>query len=233
MFPATLHLISWISLALATVCALIIVADEFRRPQKMWIMNIVWPISALFGSVLWLRFYLRHGTSRSSQPGDTQTRLSASTIAKATTHCGAGCALGDLIGEACVLLVPNIAFLAGWKTLFDEKMFAAWMVDFVLAYVAGIAIQYFTIAPMRHLGFAKGIVQALKADTISIVAWQVGMYGVMALIQFFWYSRLYGHSAAASTPEFWFAMQIAMICGFCTSYPVNALLLRNGIKEPM
>jgi Domain of unknown function (DUF4396) len=28
-------------------------------------------------------------------------------------------------------------------------------------------------------------------------------------------------------------MQIAMIFGFCTSYPVNWWLLRRGIKEPM
>jgi Domain of unknown function (DUF4396) len=31
----------------------------------------------------------------------------------------------------------------------------------------------------------------------------------------------------------WFLMQIGMIVGFATSWPVNRWLLRHGIKEPM
>ncbi len=33
------------------------------------------------------------------------------------------------------------------------------------------------------------------------------------------------------TVEFWFMMQIAMVCGFLTAYPVNCWLIRTGIKE--
>jgi hypothetical protein len=59
------------------------------------------------------------------------------------------------------------------------------------------------------------------------MAWQIGMYGVMAIVQF---------SIAHLVPsrvEFWFAMQIAMLAGFAASYPVNWLLLSSGIKEKM
>ena len=35
------------------------------------------------------------------------------------------------------------------------------------------------------------------------------------------------------TFEFWFMMQIAMLCGFATSYPVNGWLIRSAIKQPM
>jgi hypothetical protein len=31
----------------------------------------------------------------------------------------------------------------------------------------------------------------------------------------------------------WFMMQIGMIAGYWTSYPMNAMLLRLGLKEPM
>jgi len=31
----------------------------------------------------------------------------------------------------------------------------------------------------------------------------------------------------------WFLMQIGMILGFATSWPVNRWLLRHGIKEPI
>jgi hypothetical protein len=33
--------------------------------------------------------------------------------------------------------------------------------------------------------------------------------------------------------EFWFLMQLAMACGFCTSYPMNWRLPKLGIKTAM
>lgn len=233
-FPFFLHAVSVVSLIVATASACVIVLDEIRRPQAMWIMNLVWPLTALFGSVLWLWFYARYGrTSPHMAHAQGRKRSDPIVVARATTHCGAGCTLGDLIGEGFVLFVPTLAILTGWETLFQDKIFASWIIDFVFAYLGGIVIQYFTIAPMRHMSFKDGLIRALKADTASIAAWQVGMYGVMGIIQFLWFSRSYGHSAQASTPEFWFAMQIAMLAGFVVSYPVNAILLKVGIKEPM
>ena len=49
-FPAWLHAISIVTLVAGAVCAAIIIVDEVSRPQKMWIMNLVWPLTALFGS---------------------------------------------------------------------------------------------------------------------------------------------------------------------------------------
>jgi hypothetical protein len=53
--------IAWISLVIAFVCALIIAIDEFRHPQRMWIMNVVWPLTALYFSVFGLWGYVRAG----------------------------------------------------------------------------------------------------------------------------------------------------------------------------
>jgi Domain of unknown function (DUF4396) len=64
-----------------------------------------------------------------------------------------------------------------------EKMFAVWILDFVLAFVFGIAFQYFTIKPMRNLSVRDGLVEALKADTLTVTGWQIGMYGLMAFAQ--------------------------------------------------
>jgi hypothetical protein len=44
---------------------------------------------------------------------------------------------------------------------------------------------------------------------------------------------LVGHELPKSGPVFWFVMQIAMLCGFAASFPVNWWLLRSGIKEKM
>ncbi len=99
----------------------------------------------------------------------------------------------------------------------------------LLAFSLGIAFQYFTIKPMRGLSVKLGLKQALKADTLSLTAWQIGMYGWMAIATFV----LFGHDLSKGTPIFWFMMQLAMWLGFATSYPVNWWLLRRHIKEAM
>nr|WP_296712090.1 DUF4396 domain-containing protein [Tistrella sp.] len=112
-------------------------------------------------------------------------------------------------------------------------MFAVWILDFVFAFVLGVAFQYFTIKPMRQLGVVQGLLQAVKADAASLTAWQVGMYGFMALAQFLIFRQWLGTKLEVATPEFWFMMQIAMLAGFATAYPVNWWLLSRGIKERM
>ncbi|HWE45894.1 MAG TPA: DUF4396 domain-containing protein [Caulobacteraceae bacterium] len=238
-FPVWLHALSILSLAVAIVCAAAIVIDETRRRQRMWIMALVWPLTALFGSLLWLAFYWRWGRGadpRQSrpQPQDApQDTPMPVAIAKSASHCGAGCALGDLIAEWLAFAVPGVALAFGWKTLFADKTFAVWVLDFVVAFALGVAFQYFTIAPVRHLSPKDGIVAALKADAASIASWQAGMYAAMAAIQFLWLRPAYGSVAPVDSPEFWFAMQIAMLCGFVTAYPINWLLVKTGVKERM
>jgi hypothetical protein len=137
------------------------------------------------------------------------------------THCGSGCALGDLVAEWFVVLVPI--------TLFGHRIFGTWALDYTLAFLLGIAFQYFTIVPMRGLSPAQGIAAAVKADFLSLTAWQVGMYGWMAIATF----AIFGHEIPKTDPVFWFMMQIAMLAGFLTAYPVNWWLLRAGMKEVM
>jgi hypothetical protein len=240
VFPPGFHLLAILSLAAAGACAAWIAADEIRRPQTMWIMNVVWPATALFGSVIWLAGYLRWGRAQTrdarrrdgtpSTEGETPMAVS---VAKGASHCGAGCTLGDLIAEWLAFGFPAVAVALGWKTVFADKIVAVWILDFILAFGIGVAFQYFTIKPMRDLSVSQGIVQALKADIASITSWQVGMYGFMAFAQFYWFPNAFGGTAPVDTPEFWFAMQIAMLFGFMTAYPVNWMLVRFGVKERM
>lgn len=240
-FPRWIEALSIASIALAIACALIIAGDEARRPQRMWIMNLVWPLTALFGSVLWLGFYWRWGRGprrgeqrQGKQGGAQHSEMPMSVaVAKGASHCGAGCALGDIVAEWLAFAVPAIAVAFGWKTLFSEKTFAVWILDFLIAFLIGVAFQYFTIKPMRDLSVKDGIYAALKADAASITSWQVGMYGAMSILQFLLFRPAFGSIAKVDTPEFWFAMQIAMLCGFCTAYPVNWLLVKVGVKEKM
>lgn len=154
-------------------------------------------------------------------------------VANGALHCDSGCTLGDIVAEWLVFLVPKVAVWFGWHGLFGEKMFATWIVDYLFAYAFGIVFQYFTITPMQHLGVAGGLWAAVKADTVSLTAWQVGMYGLMAFANFYLFGALLGARLKTDTAEFWFTMQLAMICGFVTTYPVNWWLIRSGIKEKM
>jgi hypothetical protein len=223
-----LPVIAGTSLGLALACALIVAFDILAgHRQRMWIMNVVWPITALYGGPLALWFYLHtgravaRGARQGGHGGDAQHRPRWQTIALAATHCGSGCTLGDIVVESALAFFP--------LTLFGHAIFAAWGLDYVAAFIAGIAFQYLTIAPMRRLSPWRTLLAALKADALSLTAWQVGMYGWMAVVVFV----IFGHELGRSGPEFWFMMQIAMLAGFVTSYPVNAWLLKTGVKESM
>lgn len=230
MVPVWFHDLSIASLAAGAICAVIIVIDEFRHPQPMGVMNVVWPVTALFGSVAWLWAFWRFGRS-SASPGQ-QTPF-AVVIGKAASHCGAGCTLGDILAECLVLAVPALPLWFGWQSIFGERVFAIWVLDFICAYIMGIVFQYFAIVPMRKLDFPRGIWESIKADTLSLIAWQVGMYSFMGLAQFYLFRGVFRVSLTAETPEFWFMMQIAMLVGFVTAFPANWLLLKLDIKEAM
>jgi hypothetical protein len=231
--------ISWISLAVSFASALIVAADEFRHPQKMWIMNVVWPVTALYFSMVAVWAYFRigrrqsHGSSheKSGAPegqcgGAPNTRQGAaatwSQIAVSTSHCGAGCTLGDIIAEF------SLAALA--LTLWGRTLYAAFAGDLLLAWLLGILFQYFSIKPVRNLSADKALVAAIKADTFSILSFEVGLFGWMS----FSYFVLFPHPHLTPfRPGYWFMMQIGMVLGYFTAYPMNRWLIHARWKEAM
>ena len=70
MVPVWLHALSSIYLAFGVVSAAIIALDLLRHPQHMWIMNIVWPVTALFGTawIVWQYFSYGRLASRGQCP---------------------------------------------------------------------------------------------------------------------------------------------------------------------
>jgi hypothetical protein len=239
-FPIWLDILCSVSLVLGALCAVAILIDVLSRPQKMAIMNVVWPVCALFGSLflIWLYFHYGRGIIKSSsspkrQADKPKTPPYAISVATGTLHCGSGCAIGDVAAEWLAFLVPSVAVAFGWHSLFSERTYAVWALDFVMAFVLGIVFQYFAIVPMRKLSPGQGILAAIKADAFSLIAWQLGMYCLMAAFQFVVFRDFFGGPAPVDSVEFWAAMQVAMMGGFCTSYPMNWWLIRSGFKERM
>ena len=232
------------SLLLGAFCFVVILADIVRHPQHMGIMNVVWPVTALFGTV-WVAWqHVRYGRlARDSiaraamdrgepMPSMAQTPFPIM-VANCALHCGSGCMLGDICAEWLVFLVPSVAVFFGWHWLFGPEMFAAWVADFLFAYTFSVVFQYFSIKPMCDLSPGAAIWAAIKADTLSLTSWQIGMYGFMAFAKSYLFQHVLGVAMRTDTPEFWFMMQIAMLCGFATAYPMNWMLIRTGVKEAM
>lgn len=107
---------------------------------------------------------------------------------------------------------------------------AEYIADFTLAFALGIVFQYYSIAPMRDLGVRDGIKAALKADTLSLIAFEVGLFGWMAIMQLVLFTDPHLKPDRAA---YWFLMQVGMVIGFATAYPANVWLIRRGIKEAM
>ena len=77
--------------------------------------------------------------------------------------------------------------------------------------------QFFAIAPMRGLSLGPGIVAAIKADTLSLTAFEIGLFGFMAVVYF----GLFHPHLRPDRATYWFMMQLGMLIGFGTSYPMN------------
>jgi hypothetical protein len=248
MAPHWAILAGWIFLAMGFASALVIVVDELLlgHRQQMWIMNLVHPITALYWGPVWLVAYFRHGRksskklmhveaerlARAGVDVDELRRKGQSTderelrrwhVANASSHCGAGCTLGDIAGEWIVFALGPL-LIAG-ATVWPEII-----LDFALAWLFGIAFQYFTIVPMReNVGRLEGLWLAIRADTLSILAFQAGLFAWMILsAKVIWQPPLPIDSSAH-----WSMMQVGMILGFFSAYPVNRWLIRKGWKEKM
>lgn len=262
MAPFWVRILADASLGVAFVCTLIILYDMFvaGNRQQMPVMAWVWPVTALYWGPIGLWIYFTQGRKRiKRQSGDQRGQQQDSPghenqdqahpdqqhrrvnggdtsngrgpgqqkdptwdqVAISVGHCGAGCTLGDIVGEWVV-------FWAGF-TILGNTLGGDYVLDLVLAWGLGIIFQYFAIVPMRKLSPAEGIIAAVKADTLSILAFEVGLFGWMALAHYI----LFKPPTEPSSSVHWFMMQVGMVIGFFTSYPVNIWLIRKGFKEAM
>ena len=128
--------LAWRSLILAFACAIILSIDEMRHPQKMWIMNDVWPVTALHFSVSTLWAYFAKGRSMNKDAMESMTKEQMdehmnrqqeqarrsptwSQPALSDNHCGAGCVLADIVTEFTLFGVG--------ATLFGVALYASYL----------------------------------------------------------------------------------------------------------
>lgn len=236
-------------LAVFLVCsgigiAVHIAVDLTHRPQSMKIMNVVWILTALWGSYLALWAYNKFGKSA---PMDMKMNMSGmdmkmsmsgmkdmpmdsmgvgrsywQSVALSALHCGAGCTLADIIGEWFTNYIP--------VTVAGSQLYGNWALDFVLALIIGVYFQFYAIREMEKISVGNALTRAFKADFFSLLSWQIGMYGWMAIVYFVLFVN---EPLPKDTWLFWFMMQLAMLFGFFCAYPMNALLIKLGVKKGM
>ena len=239
MAPGWLGVLAWITIASGFVSAAAILYDIYARGrrQAMRVMEAVWPLTALYlGPLGWVAYAHLGRPVPASRTTSMESMSRVSThhmsmrgeeelpgwrgIAVTATHCGAGCALGDVIGEWIVFgATISIAGHALW---------AEYLIDFAFGYVFGIGFQYWAIKPMSDLTPRAALRDAVTADTLSVVAFEAGMFGWMAVFQLVLFPRL-----TTNDPSYWLMMQIAMVIGLAATYPAQIFLINRGIKQRM
>lgn len=231
-----LYSLSMFFVCSGVVIAIIIGNDLSKNKQSMKIMNAVWILTALWASYLALWAYFKFGREVKSEemkmdmsmgdmPMDMDmgaSRPQWQSVALSALHCGAGCTLADVIGEWFTYYVPI--------SMGGSLLVGNWVFDFVLALAIGVYFQFYAIREMEKISVSKGLSRAFKADFFSLTSWQVGMYGWMAVVYFLLFNS---YPIEKDTWTFWFMMQVAMLFGFLCAYPMNAILIKMGVKKGM
>ena len=97
------------------------------------------------------------------------------TILVGVSHCGAGCVLGDIVGEWLVY--------GSGASINGHSIWVELLVDYAFALLFGILFQYFSIAPMSGEYGIKTFWRAAKADVLSLTSFEVGAFGWMVIYQ--------------------------------------------------
>lgn len=226
--------VSWMFIVLGLLTALAILVAVIRNPQPMNVMNVTWPVSGLYLPVIGWWIYRRlghvehHGQAHDHHHGHQHGHGHShgdkpfwQGVFVSTSHCGGGCVLGDAIAAPLMSLSGAVVF--------GSALLGHFVGEFIAAYAFGILFQFLPIRAMGEDPWPTALKNAIKADTLSLVAFEIGMFGWMTLAAFFWL----GLEPDVATPQFWFMMQIAMVLGFATAYPANWWLVRRGIKHAM
>jgi hypothetical protein len=172
---------------------------------------------------------MEHGGGANQHHDMSADRPMFATITIATCHCGAGCVLGDIIGEWLIYRsdatiggsMLYAAFIVGKSapipgpdlpTLSKIRRSAdtlAFLLDFVLALAFGIVFQYFSIAPMAGDYGWKTIVRSAKADFLSLTFFEIGLFGWMAIFDLV----IFDQKLRMNTVTYWFMMQVGLQSG--------------------
>lgn len=214
-------------IVIASLCTALGIAWDIRHhPQHMKIMSVTWPVTGLympvFGWFVWQALRTRqHDRSHHSYRFSHLHRVSGGMLAFRQPTAEQWCVIGDIIA------VPFAALTE--VTLAGSKFFGHTLVSFVAAFFLGILFQYLPVREMGERSRITALIKAIKADTISLLVFQAGMFICL------WFFRRGDLNSAPDTGSVTFLgqMVVVMFTGDAISVPANYLLLKRGIEHAM
>ena len=223
MIPGWLTVVSWAFVALALLCAAAILYDVYGRGyrQPNSLMNVVWPITALYFGPLALPAYYRWGRPRSEkwqrEHGFAPEKSLPVAAATGGIPGGAASAVGHVIGVPLVVLTG--------LTIAGQSLWVMILVIAVIATALLFAFEYFfSTVPSRGLSTGEWLGVALLIALVTVLAFDVGMGGWMLVMHYLLFMP------PLTDVTFLFLMQVGLILGFLTGYPAVLWLVRRGTK---
>ncbi|AUV81412.1 copper oxidase [Salinigranum rubrum] len=169
-------------------------------------MKGVWTLVVLYSGPFGLAIYWYSGRTQISHDSLWRRGL------RSTAHCYSGCGAGEVLG---------FVLLAGLLALQSTLLVTAG--TFALAYTFGYAL---TVGPLMQegVGFGEAMLDALYSETPSITVMEITAIGTDLLI---------ASQANIGDVLFWGALVFSLSVGFVFAFPINAALVRFGVKEGM
>ncbi|PSO81779.1 MAG: copper oxidase [Cyanobacteria bacterium QS_4_48_99] len=176
-----------------------------KNTGLMPLMKVVWFLIVLYSGPIGLAVYRYSG--RKQIPQDSLWRRTF----RSDAHCYSGCGLGEIIGVTLTVGLLGLSNL--WVAL----------ITFACAYIIGFSL---TIGPLLQGGesLTSAISDSFWGETASITGMEVAAIGVDLWL---------AGDARMGNLLFWGSLIVSLIVGFFIADPINALLIRFGVKEGM
>ena len=176
-----------------------------KNTGLMPLMKVVWFLIVLYSGPIGLAVYRYSG--RKQIPQDSLWRRTF----RSDAHCYSGCGLGEIIGVTLTVGLLGLSNL--WVAL----------ITFACAYIIGFSL---TIGPLLQGGesLTSAISDSFWGETASITGMEVAAIGVDLWL---------AGDARMGGLLFWGSLIVSLIVGFFIADPINALLIRFGVKEGM
>lgn len=210
--PAWLTPIAWLFITLALLSAAAIAFDIYARRHRHAAMaaELVWVTSALYLGPLALVLYARHGRA-AHEAAANDSAYAAQPTAVAGLPGGGASAVAHLIGVPLVIASGlTIAGIDLWVMIIVIGLLA---MAFLFAYER-------TTGRHGHIG-ALPVGAAAATAILTVLAFDIGMGSWMLLLHFNEFMP------PADEGSFWFLMQVGIILGLLTGYPVVTRLNRR------
>ena len=224
MAPTWVTTLAWVYTSAGVLFGVLILADTYLRGyrQRMWSMEIVWPITAIWAGPLGLWAYYTWGrpaTQKWQAANGSAPELALPARAAVETIPGGA---ASFAGHA--IAVPIVA--ATGITIAGEHVWPMILLIAAFALPLLIAFEYRSLTMLAGPRSSPGkrLRVATLISVLAIIAFDLGMGATMLIVAF-----VLGYGP--TTMAFWLVMWGGIMLGFVTAYPVVWWLLARGTPQ--